>query len=114
MIRQHHDSIDCERVALTRFLHGSAQRVDVIDQQSLSTLKKIDREEPAPTGHECTTIIWHSCTLAILCGNMRGVMPVDINGGLRFANPPYGLYTQCRSKLDTAMKNCDWEEIRGF
>jgi hypothetical protein len=22
---------------------------------------------------------------------MRGVMPVDINGGLRFANPPYGL-----------------------
>ena len=70
VIRQHHDSIDGERVTLARLRHGSAQRVDVIDEQSLSTLKKIDREEPAPTGHECTTIIWHSCMLAILCGYM--------------------------------------------
>jgi hypothetical protein len=31
MIRQHHDSIDHERIAFARFRYGRTQRVDVID-----------------------------------------------------------------------------------
>jgi hypothetical protein len=66
VIRQYHDGIDHERIALARFRHDRAQRVDVIDQQGLPTLQKIDREEPASTGDESATIIRHSRRLAIL------------------------------------------------
>ena len=78
MIRQHDNGIDNESVAATRSLDRIAQSIDAIDKQGVSTLKKIDRKEPAPPGYECATVIGHPYTLAQY-------------GGLRFANPPYDL-----------------------
>ena len=50
MIRQDDESVDDERVVLPRPLHGLAQSINAIDKQGLPTLKKIDREKPAPPG----------------------------------------------------------------
>jgi hypothetical protein len=75
MIWKYDDSIDDKRVASARYLHGVAQSFDAINKQGGSTIEKIDREEPASSGDECPTVIWHQCTLAIFSeGN---------NGGLR-------------------------------
>jgi len=65
MIRQHDNGIDNESVAAPRPLHRIAQGIDAIDKQGVSTLKKIDRKEPAPPGYECATVIGHLSTLAI-------------------------------------------------
>ena len=65
MIRQHYNGIDNESVAATRSLHSIAQGIDAIDKQGVSTLKKIDRKEPAPPGYECATVIGHLSKLAI-------------------------------------------------
>jgi hypothetical protein len=45
-------------------VHRSSQSI-AIDKQGVSTLKKIDRKEPAPPGYECATVIRHLSTLAI-------------------------------------------------
>src|ERR1700694_2364995 len=50
MIRQHDNGIDNESVAATRPLHRIAQTIDAIDKQGVSTLKEIDRKDPAPPG----------------------------------------------------------------
>src|SRR5713226_3416377 len=48
MIRQHDNGIDNESVVATRPLHRIAQGIDAFDKQGVSTLKKVDRKEPAP------------------------------------------------------------------
>jgi hypothetical protein len=65
MIRQHDNGIDTESVAATRPPHRIAQGIDGIDKQGVSTLKKVDRIEPAPPGYECATVIGHLSKLAI-------------------------------------------------
>jgi hypothetical protein len=65
MIRQHDNSIDNESMVLMCPPHRIAQSIDAIDEQGVSTLKKIDRKEPAPPGYECATVIGHLSTLAI-------------------------------------------------
>lgn len=62
MIWQNRYGINYERISRTRVRYGSAQSIDAIDEQGVSTLKKIDREEPAPSGYECATVVGHhSC-----------------------------------------------------
>jgi hypothetical protein len=51
--------------ARTRPPHRIAQGIDAFGKQAVSTLKKIDRKEPAPPGYECATVIGHLNTLAI-------------------------------------------------
>jgi hypothetical protein len=66
MIRQYDHGIDHKWVSCTRFRDGNAESIHAIDEQCVPTLKKIDREEPAPAEHERATIIWHPCTLSIV------------------------------------------------
>ncbi|KRQ93060.1 hypothetical protein CQ12_31860 [Bradyrhizobium jicamae] len=40
--------------------NGSAQDLDMIDEQGLTTVQQVDGEEPAPAGNERATIIRHS------------------------------------------------------
>src|SRR4051794_21293922 len=77
MIRQHDNGIDDEGIASARSRHRIAQGVDTIDQQGVSTFKKVDREKPAPSRDKCATVIWHLCRLAIfpVAQYTRPVMP---------------------------------------
>ena len=59
VIGQHHECIDRECKALASRGNGSAEEFDMIDEQSLTTVQQVDREEPAPTGNERATIIRH-------------------------------------------------------
>jgi hypothetical protein len=57
VIRQYHERMGLERMALLRCSHGLAQDVDVIDEQGLLPVQQIDREEPTSAGNERATII---------------------------------------------------------
>ena len=59
MIWQDNYGINYERIPPTRILYGSAESIHAIDEQGVPTLKKIDREEPAPSGYECATVVGH-------------------------------------------------------
>src|ERR1700730_16530171 len=89
MIRQYDNGIDHEWVSCTRFLHGNAESIHAIDEEGVPTLKKIDREEPAPSGYECATIIWHPCSPSIMADYASLIRPT-IYCGLRGPPPAAG------------------------
>jgi hypothetical protein len=78
VVRQHDDGVDLEGVVSPRIGNGAAQRIDVIDEQSLPPFQQVGGEEQLSTWNAGAAIIWH-------CARLRE------NGGLRFANPPYDL-----------------------
>jgi hypothetical protein len=59
MIWQDHYGINYKRVPPTRVFNGDAESIHAIDEQRVTTLKKIDREKPAPSGYECATVAGH-------------------------------------------------------
>ena len=83
MIRKYDERADIKSAALANCGDSFAQGLDMIDQQSLTAVQQIDREEPTPTWNERTTIVRHG---------MQDSTTEDprTRGGLRFANPPYG------------------------
>jgi hypothetical protein len=78
VIRQDDNGVDLERIVAPRVGNRAAQRVDVIDELRFAPFQQIDSKEQRSTGNAGAAIIWHR---AILCES----------GGLRCANPPYGL-----------------------
>jgi hypothetical protein len=59
VIGQHDERIDRARPALPCLGDRHAKRRDMVDEQGLSPLQQINREEPAAAGNERTTIVWH-------------------------------------------------------
>jgi len=78
--------IDIERVPLSRFVGRNAQQVNPIDKHFAAPIKQIDGEEPAAARNECTTIVRHDKKW---CKKWSAI--ITRSGGLRCANPPYGL-----------------------
>ncbi|MET3333544.1 hypothetical protein ABIF61_002068 [Bradyrhizobium japonicum] len=59
VVRKNDKRIDRESLVPTRRCNSRAQRCDVLDEQPLLAVEKIDREEPATTRNKCTAIVWH-------------------------------------------------------
>jgi len=59
MIGQDNYGINYEWVPPARVFNGNAEGIHAIDEQRVTTLKKIDREEPASSGYECATVVGH-------------------------------------------------------
>src|SRR5882672_695887 len=90
MIREYDNGIDHKWVSDTRFLYGKAESIHAIDEQCVPTLKKIDREEPTPSGYECATIVWHPRTLSIIMADYASLIRPTIYCALRGAAPTAG------------------------
>jgi hypothetical protein len=66
MIWQYDKGIDDEGIAHARSRHGITQIINMVDQESFSTIKKIDCEKPAASRYECATVVRHPRKLATL------------------------------------------------
>ena len=59
MIGQQHERVDRASLGLPRLGDRLAQRPDMVDEQSLPPLQKVNREEPAAARNEGAMIVWH-------------------------------------------------------
>ena len=51
MVRQNHEGVDVEMVAVPRLSRGLSKRLDVFSEKPIASgREQIDREEPAPPG----------------------------------------------------------------
>jgi hypothetical protein len=70
MIRQDDHSVDFKRVTLLSRARCLAQSVNLVDKKRTTALQQGYCEEPASTGNQGATIIWHCASLAD-CGGLR-------------------------------------------
>src|SRR5258708_36132675 len=90
VIGQHDERVDREGKALPCAADHLTQVNDMVDEQGSAPLQQIDREEPASTRNESTTIVWHEAQdSAGATGFVVGAADYAI------ANPPYGLSAAC-------------------
>jgi hypothetical protein len=59
MIWQHHECIDRECLASASRANGSAQKLDLVNEQGLTPVQQVYCEEPASARNERATIIRH-------------------------------------------------------
>ena len=60
VIGQHDNRIDRERMMSVGLAKGATQGIDVVGQQSQSTVRQIDRKEERASGQEITTVVCQS------------------------------------------------------
>ncbi len=92
VIGQNDNGLDSERSTLTGRLEHSPKIVNVFGQEFPAAFQQRDREEEGAAGNKGANVLRHKSGLTQLpkAGCVSLSRPTAIEGGMRFAFPPYG------------------------